>query len=309
MSTLLDIQDEIQRTNEAVARAERAVANHPMLLSAQATLRGFAQLRDRLQAEFEEAAAATRHDVCRYAIETDDPMPAMSDIAGVWETFQRLFTAVYDVIVNKGPKQRERISDAAADATRFGFAYTFEGSIGVVMTVDQGPGLIPNTALDDAMKSVFEIMGARRPEEIIEVNRRFGLATVKIVREWAADNARARFGANVEWRGASPTPQHFRIQTPEIIQLESAIDRAAEHRTEEIEGDLIEVNYEERTFQMRTSPSKQLISGTYDDAISLDQPAQVPSRYRAHVRVSRRILSQGDEDQISYFLVRLDPGG
>lgn len=56
MSTLLDIQAEIQQTNEAVARAEHAVANHPTLLSAQATLRGFVQLRDRLQAEFVEAA-------------------------------------------------------------------------------------------------------------------------------------------------------------------------------------------------------------------------------------------------------------
>lgn len=72
---------------------------------------------------------------------------------------------------------------------------------------------------------------------------------------------------------------------------------------------MVGVNYDDRTFQMRTSPEQQLITGKYNDAISLENPAKVPSRYIAHVRVSRRILAQGDEDEISYFLTRLVPDG
>jgi hypothetical protein len=308
MSMLLDLQSEIQRTNEAVARAERAVANHPTLLSAQATLRGFVQLRDRLQEEFAAAAQEAGRDVCRYAIETEDPMPALRDIASVWGTFQRLFTIVYDVTVSGRPKQNESYSETVANAARFGFAYTFSGSVGVVLTVDQGSDLIPDTGLDAAMKNVFEIMSARRPEAVIDVNRRFGLAAVRIAREWAAENSRAHFGANVEWRGTDKSPQRFRIQTPEIIQLESAIDRATETRTDTIFGKLVDVNIEERSFQIRLD-SETLISGTYTNAISPERPAIVPSRYRAEVEIRTRILQQETEASVEYFLLSLSPDG
>ena len=290
MNALLELRAEIERTNEGVARAERAVALYPDIPSTAETLKAIVQRRDRLQAEFMRAAELARRDVCKYAIETEDPIPAMQDIAAVWGTFQRLFTTVYDVIVSHAPKQIEKFSESILAKTRFGFAYTFEGSVGVVMTVEQGGDLVPDTALDVAMTCVFEIMKSQRPEEIIDVSRRYGLATVRVMREWAAENARARFGANVEWVGTGPMPQRLRLQVPEIIRLEGAINRAAEQTDETREGELIGVNYEERTFQMRTSPEQLLISGTYDDAVSLENPAQVPSRYIAYVRVSRRIF-------------------
>src|SRR6185437_8707817 len=98
-----------------------------------------------LQAEFVAAAEAAGLDVCRYAIETDDPMPAMKDIVGVWGTFQRLFTIMYDVTSSGRPKQIESFSESVASASRFRFAYTFSGSVGVVMTVEQGDDLVPDT--------------------------------------------------------------------------------------------------------------------------------------------------------------------
>jgi hypothetical protein len=306
MNALLELRAEIESTNEGVARAQRALALHPEIPSAKETLRAIVQRRERLEAEFAAAAKEAGRDVCKYAIETDDPIPAMRDITNVWGTFQRLFTTVYDVVVSGAPKQIEKFSETILEKTKFGFGYTFPGSIGVVMTVDPGDGLVPDTALDTAMKNVFDIISVRRPEDVIEVNRRFGLAAVRIAREWAAENARAGFGANVEWRGTEPMPRRLRLQSPEINQLESAIDRAAEYRTETIPGELVVVNYEERTFQMRLSP-ELAISGTYDDAVSIDRPAQVPHRYKAEMQISRRIISKGEEDRVSYFLVRLDP--
>lgn len=130
------------------------------------------------------------------------------------------------------------------------------------------------------------------------------MATVRVAHEWASDNARARFGANVEWRGTDPMPRRLRIQAPEIIQFESAIDRAAEHRIETIPGELVELDYEKRTFQMRLGPDK-LISGTYDDAVSPDRPARIPYRYRAEMQINRRIIAQGEEEATTYFLLGL----
>jgi hypothetical protein len=305
MSSLLDLQMEIQRTNEAVARAERTLLQHPTLPSAQATLRSFVQLRDRLQEDFATAARASGHDVCRYKIETTDPNPSVLEIAEVIGKFQRLFTAVYDAITNL-PKQIARAGAEAMGATRLGFGYTFPGSIGVAMTVDETQALIPSADLDNAMQGVFEIIRARHPDEILRLRDRFGLATVRIAREWASDNAKAGFGADVEWLRKDDVRRHVRVQTPEIIQLENAIDRASDQQSETMMGELVEVNFENQTFQLRLN-LETVISGTYRDAITPDRPATVPHSYNAVLQVSRRILSQGTEDAVSYFLVRLDP--
>jgi hypothetical protein len=304
MSTLLDLQMELQETNEAVARAERTLGQHPNLPSVQATLRAIVQRRERLQEEFVVIAQASGRDVCRYWIETTEPNPSILNITDVLGSFQKMFTAVYDAITN-APKQIASWGSEASAATRLGFAYTVPGSIGIVMVVDESRELLPDRKLDEAITGVFEMMSARRPEQILDLSTRFGLAAVRVTREWAAENAKAGFGANVEWRRKDDVQQRVRLQTPEIIQLESAIDRASHRQTEKFVGELVEVNVEEHTFRMRLD-LENVISGTYADAITPDRPASVPHHYEATMEVTRRILTQGAEDSVSYFLIRLD---
>jgi hypothetical protein len=305
MSTLLDLQTELQEANEAAARAEHALARHPDVPSARATLQAIVQRRERLQEEFTAVAQASGHDVCRYKIETADLNPSVLQIAEVVAKFQRLFTAVYDAMTN-APKQIARAGAEAIGATRLGFGYTFPGSVGVAMTVDESRLLIPDADLDKAMQGVFEVMSARRPDEVVALRDRFGLAAVRIAREWAEENAKAGFGADVEWRRKDDVRRHVRVQTPEIIQLESAINRASDRQKQTIIGELVSVNYEERTFRMRLGID-EVITGSYANAIGPDTPAIVPHQYSAVMEISRRIIAHGEEDAISYFLLELTP--
>jgi hypothetical protein len=304
MSTHLELQRELQEANEAVARAERAMYQFPELPSAQATLRSIVQRRDRLQEEFSAVAQASGYDVCRYWIETGESNPSITNIADVLGGFQRIFTAVYDAITN-APKQIASWGTEALAATRLGFAYTVPGSVGVVMVVDESRELLADRKLDEAITGVFEIMSARRPEQVLALSERFGLAAVRVAREWAAENSKAGFGANIEWRRKDDVRHRVRLQTPEIVQLETAIDRASHKHTDKLIGELIEINVEEHSFRMRMDLDK-VISGTYAAAVSQSNPAIVPHRYEATVEVTQRILPQSTEESVSYFLVRLD---
>jgi hypothetical protein len=304
MTTLLDLQRELQEANEAVARAEHILAQHPDLPSVQATLRAIVQRRDRLQEKFIAVAQHSGRDVCRYWIETTEPNPSILNVTDVLGSFQKMFTAVYDAITN-APKQIASFGSEAFAATRLGFAYTVPGSIGIVMVVDESRELLPDRNLDAAITGVFEIMSARRPEQVLDFSRRFGLATVRVAREWASENAKSGFGANIEWRRKDDVQQRVRLQTPEIIQLENAINRASHRQTETFIGDLVEVNVEEQTFRMRLN-LETVISGNYADAISPDKPASVPHRYQAKMEVSRRLLPQATEEAASYSLIQLD---
>jgi hypothetical protein len=79
--------------------------------------------------------------------------------------------------------------------------------------------------------------------------------------------------------GAGAKLQRVRLQTPEIVQLEIAIAKATENYQETMTGELVRIDYEDKTFQMRVEPDAKLISGAYENAVSLARPAQVPRRY------------------------------
>jgi hypothetical protein len=49
------------------------------------------------------------------------------------------------------------------------------------------------------------------------------------------------------------------------------------------------------------------IQGSFEDAISQSNPVQLPRRYRAVLNIQEKIVSENGEDEITYFLLRLEP--
>lgn len=305
MSRLAELQNELQEIAAAIARAERTVAAHPDVPSVLATLQTAQKRREYLEGEFLVVANELELDVCSYRIELDDGRPTLQGITGVLGSFQRLFTSVYAAI-DKGPRQTTKVGAEITDATAFGFAYTFPGSVGVVMTLPNERLLVNKTKLDEAIEGVFEMMKARTPGDVKECSRKFGVASVRVVHQWAEENAKAGFGADIAWRRKDHVRDSFRIQRPEIVRLEMAIHETTDEQEETFVGELVMVDVVEKTFKMRVGPD--LIEGTFKDAISATHSAELPRQYRAMVRVAKRILGADDnEEPVSRFLLSLDP--
>jgi hypothetical protein len=304
MSMLLDLQKELQETAEAVARAERALMRFPDMPSVQATLQAMVQRQVRLREEFEILAQQSGFDVCHYKIETTQSRPPINYITSVLERFQDLFTTVYDAIVTQ-PKQIARASAEVIAATTFGFGFTFPGSIGVALTLDDNQRLLGDPAFDEAMAAVFQMMETRTPDGVLDLSRKYGVATIRMTQQWAKANASARFGADIQWQRKDSGRRRLRIQEPEINQLERTISQTTERTIELLTGELIVVDVEQKMFQMRVGT--RIIRGTYGDAISIINPAALPRQYRAELEVSSRILSGEREEEKTYFLVNLEP--
>ena len=49
------------------------------------------------------------------------------------------------------------------------------------------------------------------------------------------------------------------------------------------------------------------IHGTYDTAITSAHPAQLPKIYRATLNIQQRVVFDDGQEEITYFLLRLDP--
>lgn len=304
MSQLAELQRDLQDVFAAIVHAERTLAAHPFVPSVEATLRTIQKRRENLEEQFFAVANEIGLDVCSYRIEPPDyQRTTIAGMTAVLGAFQKVFTSVYDAVVN-GPKKSAKASAAIIDATTFGFAYTFPGSTGVMMTLENERLLLTETDLDAAMKKTFELMSYRDPSQIEEATKQVGLGVVRQAYQWASENAKAGYGADIVWQRGNIPKSQVRIQTQEIARLASVIKGATAREEVTITGDLLDVSIPDKTFQMNVDG--KMIQGGFDMAISHVHPVQLPQRYRATMNVQEKVVTEDGKDEITYFLLRLD---
>ena len=305
MSQLAELQRDLQDVSEAIAHGERTLAAHPDVPSVAATLRTIQKRRENLEEQFFAVANEMGLDVCSYRIEPPEyQRTTIAEMTAVLGAFQKVFTSVYDAVVN-GPKKSSKASAAVINATAFGFAYTFPGSIGVMMTLENERLLLSETDLDVAMRKTFELMSYRDPSQIEVATKQVGLPAVRQAYEWASENAKARYGADIVWHREGVPKFQVRIQTQEIAHLASVIKNATAKEEVTLTGDLIDVSIPDKTFRMTVGD--KMIEGGFDAAISHVHPVQLPRSYRATMNVQEKVVTEDGEDEITYFLLRLDP--
>jgi hypothetical protein len=292
MSRILKLQQWLQDTNTAISRAEHAVAKHPDIPSAAATLGSFLKMRDSLEAEFLVEANRLEMDACSYRVVPDDSRPAISGLTAVLGDFQRLFTAVYDAVVN-GPKQIAKASEKVVADTSLGFAYSYPGSIGFMLTLKNERLLLSITDLDAAMKGVFDLMRVTTTTEAAIASKRWGVAALRVAHEWADANSEAKFGADITWLRKDQEIESLQLQRPEIIRLAATIRQTTETSEAEVTGELTMVDHDKKTFRIKTEDAE--IEGKFGDgAIDPLQPASVPGYYKATISTARKLISDGD---------------
>ena len=304
MSLLEDLQSDLQDASAAVARAERTVALHPDVPSVLATLRTIQARQKNLEDQFAVAANSMGLDICSYRVEFEDRRYAtIAGLTAALGTFQKVFTSVYDALIN-GPKQRVRISDDVADATAFGFGYTFPGSIGFMLTLSNERLLVGSTKLDDAMKDTLDLISVRDAEQIQAMTDKVGLASVRLAHQWAIENSRCHLGADISWQRLDDVKLHRRLQPQEIQEVAGSIGSAIAQEQIKITGDLLHVNFVDHTFEMVADG--KIISGIFSRAISENNPARVPKKYLATLAVRTRVVPVEGEEAVTYSLLGLE---
>jgi len=303
VSRLTDLQQELQDASAAIAHAERTVSAHPGVASVAATLRTIQKRRERLEEEFFAVTNEMGLDVCGYRIELDDRPATIAALTGVLATFQKVFTGVYDALV-RGPKLTSKTSAETTDATAFGFAYTFPGSVGVMMTLPNERLLLGATKLDEAMDTTLELLSASDPEKVQGMTAKVGLPAVRFAHQWAIENAKAGYGADIAWIRNSEVRRELRLQPPQIAKLASSIKGVTAKEEVVVIGELLDVKLSDHTFSMKVKD--KTIFGQFTDAIGASHPALLPKTYRAVLHVMQKVVVEDGKEEITYFLLRLD---
>jgi hypothetical protein len=304
MSRLADLQKDLQGAAAAVAHAERTLAAHPNVPSVRATLQAIQSRRASLEEQFFAAADELGLDACGYRIEMEGSTASISGLTSVLGTFQKLFTTVYDALERGAKKKAAKNSERAIADTNLGFAYTFPGSVGVMMTLANDRFLF-ESKLDAAMEKTFDLIRAKDTDELQLLTDLVGVPAIRLIHQWAEENVKAGFGADIVWQRDDVVKRQVRVQAPEIAQKAATIKAMSAKETVVVVGELLDVKVSDHTFQMQLRD--KIIHGSFDKAISTQNPAKLPKVYRATLNIMEKIvIDDTGEEQIDYFLLRLD---
>lgn len=305
MSRLAELQKDLQDASAAIAHAEQTLAAHPNVPSVLATLRTIQSRRASLEEQFFAAADELGMDACGYRIEMEGHTASISGLTAVLGTFQRIFTTVYDALERGAKKKTAKNTEKAIADTTLGFAYSFPGSVGVMMTLANDRHLF-GAKLDEAMEKTFQLIRAQGAQELQLLTDDVGLPALRLVHQWTEENVKAGFGADIVWQRDDVVKREVRVQLPELSLKAATLRSMKAEETVVVVGELLDVKISDHTFSMQLSD--RVIQGSFDKAISSQHPVQIPKTYQATLRILQKVVvDDAGQEQIDYFLLRLDP--
>jgi hypothetical protein len=302
MSTIANILQHIQETEALIAEYEGAALRPGSPSSLLVNLRSLEKLKRQLEREFEELAAREKMDVYRYRLLLDESRPPLVAIAKPWTQFQALFSAIYDAIKHGATNTSRRMVQQDVLATQFHFAFTFPGSVGVVLTLPSSLGGDSETDyLVESTNTLFEMAKASTAEEVKSFVERLGVPPVVKLNRWVKAHVAFDSGAGIDWRTRT-----LLVQKQEFKQLRDVIKKVSEPTVIEqvMPGLLLGASIAKHIFDMRLDTGEE-ISGKFTDAITLENTVVLPKRYSAVIRKTTQIKEATEQLDVSYFLVRL----
>jgi len=309
MSQLLFVQEKLQTVGAAIGRLEMEIASRPESSGLVANMRSLRRLHENLRDDFARAANQLGCDVLHYRLLEERPTAkALSSSVG---TFQEAISVAYDAL-RFGPKIRRTISSLIASESALQVAYSYPGSFGVVFTIPNERLLVPDmpSQLDDAVHTVISLGKSHASKTTIaEVEKRLGKATISAVYSWAKANSQSRLGTAIEWRRRDEVREEVLIQEPEFKALSETLENIEGHSETELtySGTLVGADISSQRFHFVVSANDEDIRGSFVDAISDSQVAEIPRRYSAIIRKKTDTTYATEEEKTSYFLEKLEP--
>jgi hypothetical protein len=309
MERLLDLQDKILKTSQALGRLESEVVARQNSRSLQSNILSLKKLHHNLQHDFDIAADELGLDVCHYRMLQDRP-PAKA-LGRAIGAFQDALSLTYECLRTGIPKAKRLFTSLTAEETELRVAYSYPGSFGVAFTIPNEKLLFPDmrTTLDKAVETVFDLGKAADNKAIIsKAAQQIGRAPIVAIHDWAKANVDYDVGASIAWKRRQNTSSEVLIQAPEFDLLYNSLERIVETRDEEVvvQGILVGADAKSKRFHFVIGNSFEEIRGRFTDAISDDEQASIPGKYTARLHKTTEVSYATDEEKISYLLLRLE---
>lgn len=233
-----EIASAVERTRKAfaaVSQLEAALSRSPSDRALQLNLSSMRKMASQAEEQMLALSRRAYVDVCNYRL-----LPQASDNRGFGLQYvskslleyQNLFTQIYDSLKN-GRKDRAVFGREAQEESTLELAYTYSGSLGVVMYSQSDRNLLSGK-LDSSIDSLFQVVEVKSRKDVREVAEKLGNAVVKRVYDWSDANIKGHFAADVRWNRSDGRLLGEVIEREQMESIVEVIDATSDSKSSEI---------------------------------------------------------------------------
>jgi len=304
MSAIQELQVRLQSTNALIARYRETLelpTTTPLEAKAlRVNMKALENLAKRLEDAFLELAAAENLGVYKYRLLTGEGNPSLGGIGEAWSKLQALYATVYQGLTSK-------LSAATVLLPQLGFAYSFAGSVGVVVTLPPRPVgevLLTGSPVEEASEIVFNLIESKDVQQVAE---RLGLAPIQAMNDWLDVHVSNHYGFAIEWQEDRVLKRRVEVDSGKVAALQAFVRDTKTRQTVTLTGLLNKVDDKEKTFRIVADNGDE-IEGRYgEDVIKPEHAASVPARCKATILTVTEMIYSGKRPKPEIILEKLDP--
>ncbi|AFO88199.1 hypothetical protein K4F84_11505 [Phaeobacter inhibens] len=269
------------------------------------TLRAVEKRYQRARSELLAQAGSNHLDVVKYRVINQLDDYSVGTVVDSLSGFQKAFTAVHDAKIN-GPKDRARFSAQAIAQTKLSVGYTYPGSFGFVLSLENSRDLFDGS-LDKSIDVFGDYLRIEDSDDAIECTEQIGLAATSTLFRWVEVNANSNNSVDYQWRRSDEVVRGELVEVERFHTLQSVFLQTAklEDETEEHFGILVGVDLQRGSFHFVTGDDLD-IRGNLSSPVTGEEFI-VPKRYVARLKVETNVTPATGERKKEYTLLSLMP--
>lgn len=311
MSAIASVVERTRKDFAALAQLEAAVARAPSDRALQLNLSAMRKRAVQSQEQLLFQSRSAYVDVCNYRLlpdATDDRGFSLQSVSKSLLEYQNLFTQIYDALKN-GPKLRAVFGGEAQEESTLQLAYTYSGSLGVVLYSQSDRDLLTGK-LDSSIDALYEVVDIDSRATVRQVASRLGNAVVKRVYDWSDANLKGHFAADVRWNRSDGRQLGEVIERDRMEEIIHVIDATSDAKTRDFEviGVLLGGNIQSRSFHflVPNGEAAGAYRGHIDEGFDKANDMTLGKFYRARIHETEKFYFATEKVEREYKLRALE---
>ncbi len=304
MSDYASIVERARRSSATVSKIEAALTRAPEDPSLQINLSAAKKLSQKAHDALLGLSRLQHKEVCSYRLIPSKSLGyAVASVSKSMLEYQNLFSQLYDCKRN-GKKKNAAIGKEAAAESALQFAYSFSGSLGVVMFAQSEADFFEGN-LDSSIEAFFSILDIDDVSSAKRVADSFGGAVIKRIHDWSASNIEGGFSADVQWNKSDGRIISSMFDMRKMERIVETISSVSDEESDDIYADGIFIggDLDARTFHFiipQGASYRGTLSKEFDKGL-----IQLGGSYSAHIVEKRKTFYATERTDKRYELVSL----
>ncbi len=308
MSDFAFLFEKRRALSDKVVALQSALAENPGDYALEKDLSSIHRLSKRYEEDILALSEQRGLDVLLYRIIPDNDGYSVAHVTQSLAGFQKVITGIYDYMLNGG-KPIAHYPKSSFQQSDLKFGYTFEGSLGIALTIPNDRDLISGRF--DGAASVFrDILDVGSKQDVIKKSGIVGRALMRQVYDWASANSEAQYSLEVIWRRSDGIERGEYIEREKMSQITDIISVAEEVESETIDvsGVLVGLNVKTSSgsFHLIVPNTGQNYRGRLMDSFQRSEQWGINKRYLAKIVKRTETRFDADQPKVSYALTALE---